>query len=127
MRRFASALAVAAVAPAVAVGVGERRQPPASARRPGAADGRELAALSRSRRAASLASQRIYFVMTGPVRERRPVQRPRRAAPARASVTGYDPADTGYFHGGDLKGLTGGCTTGTGSRGSRTSASPRSG
>ena len=26
------------------------------------------------------------------------------------SVTGYDPADTGYFHGGDFAGLTGDCT-----------------
>ncbi len=26
------------------------------------------------------------------------------------SVTGFDPADTGWYHGGDLKGLTGGCT-----------------
>src|SRR3712207_7882125 len=25
-------------------------------------------------------------------------------------VTGYDPTDTGYFHGGDYRGLTGGCT-----------------
>ena len=25
-------------------------------------------------------------------------------------MTGYDPADTGWFHGGDLKGLTGDCT-----------------
>jgi len=25
-------------------------------------------------------------------------------------VTGYDPTDIGFFHGGDLKGLTGGCT-----------------
>ena len=25
-------------------------------------------------------------------------------------MTGFDPADTGWYHGGDLKGLTGGCT-----------------
>ena len=59
-----------------------------------------------------------------PVRERRPGQRPRRAD-GRAGSTGYDPADTGYFHGGDLKGLT--APTGHGSSGSGTSASPRSG
>jgi glycosidase len=53
----------------------------------------------------SLASQRIYFVM------------PDRYANGDTSndtgglsgsrnVTGYDPTDTGYYHGGDLKGLT---------------------
>ena len=42
--------------------------------------------------------------------------------------TGYDPADTGWFHGGDLKGLTGGCSDPKhGLRRLPTSASARSG
>ena len=45
-----------------------------------------------------------------PVRERRPGERPRR--PDRpAHEDRLDPTDTGYYHGGDLQGLTGDCTT----------------
>ena len=41
-----------------------------------------------------------------PLRERRPLERPRRPD-GHARATGYDPADAGWFHGGDLEGLTG--------------------
>ncbi len=57
----------------------------------------------------SIASQRIYFVMTDRYangdtsNDRGGVSGPR-------GVTGYDPTDEGWFHGGDLKGLTGDCT-----------------
>jgi alpha-amylase len=55
------------------------------------------------------ASQRIYFVMPDryangdPANDRGGLTGPR-------TVTGYDPADTGWYHGGDLTGLTGTCT-----------------
>ena len=52
----------------------------------------------------------------------------RGGATGAARATGYDPADIGWFHGGDLKGLTGAAPTrARASRGSRSSASPRSG
>jgi glycosidase len=70
----------------------------------------ELAELSTPAVRTSIASQRIYFVLpdryangdtsndtgglTGP-----------------RSVTGYDPTDDGFFHGGDYAGLTGDCTS----------------
>src|SRR4051812_8202504 len=95
--RSASAAAVA-VAIALATGIasgGSSAGPPGGAVR---------AALSQPPRQSSLASQRIYFVM------------PDRYANGSASndtgglsgptgVTGFDPVDTGYYHGGDLKGL----------------------
>ena len=55
------------------------------------------------------ASQRIYFVMPDryangdPANDNGGLTGPR-------TVTGYDPGDTGWYHGGDLKGLTGTCT-----------------
>ncbi len=66
-----------------------------------------LTALSTLPQQSSLASQRIYFVM------------PDRYANGDTSndtgglsgptgITGFDPNDSGYYHGGDLKGLTGG-------------------
>ena len=104
MRRFASALVVAAAVAAAAgaaVAGGEAVPPP-----PGRLAAAQLA-LPPVRPA--LASQRMYFVM------------PDRYANGDASndrgglvgpreVTGFDPADTGYFHGGDYRGLTGDCT-----------------
>ena len=66
----------------------------------------------RSRRArSSIASQRIYFVMTDRYANGDPAN-DRGGRTGTRSVTGYDPADTGWFHGGDFRGLTGGCTTG---------------
>ncbi|HUQ22977.1 MAG TPA: alpha-amylase family glycosyl hydrolase [Gaiellaceae bacterium] len=72
-----------------------------------------LEALAQPPRRSSIASQRIYFVMTDRYANGDTANdRGGRTGPR--SVTGYDPADTGWFHGGDLRGLTGGCTSGTG-------------
>ena len=104
MRRSANALVVsAAVATAAgAAFAGNQAIPPPP--------GRFAAAqLAQPPVRPALASQRIYFVM------------PDRYANGNASndrgglvgprdVTGFDPADTGYFHGGDYRGLTGDCT-----------------
>ena len=57
-----------------------------------------------------------------PVRERRPDERPRRAAPATALVTGFDPTGKGFYHGGDLDGPASSSSTT-----SRASAPTRSG
>ena len=86
-----------------------------------------LEQLSRPPAYSSFASQRIYFVMPDRYANGDP-SNDRGGTTGSRSVTGFDPSDTGWFHGGDLKGLTGGCTDpGTVSSASRTSASPRSG
>ncbi len=50
--------------------------------------------------AAPIASDRIYFVMTDRYADGDPTN----------DVDGFNPAKTGFFHGGDFKGLTGDCT-----------------
>ena len=52
----------------------------------------------------SLASQRIYFVMPDRYANGVPANDAGGLSGGRAT-TGFDPTDTGYFHGGDLKGL----------------------
>jgi glycosidase len=56
----------------------------------------------------SLASQRIYFVMPDRYANGDPAN-DRGGATGGRGVTGYDPADIGWYHGGDLEGLTGSC------------------
>jgi alpha-amylase len=56
----------------------------------------------------SLASQRVYFVMTDRYANGDPAN-DRGGATGGRGATGFDQADTGYFHGGDFKGLTGDC------------------
>jgi glycosidase len=55
----------------------------------------------------SLASQRIYFVMPDRYTNGLPSNDNGGLTGGRAR-TGFDPTDTGYYHGGDLKGLAGG-------------------
>lgn len=55
------------------------------------------------------ASRVIYFVMTDRYANGDPANDSGFLSGQR-KLTGYDPTDTGFFHGGDLKGLTGGCT-----------------
>jgi alpha-amylase len=57
----------------------------------------------------SLASDRIYFVMTDRYANGDPSNDAAGLTGSR-NVTGYDPSSTGYWHGGDFKGLTGTCT-----------------
>ena len=55
------------------------------------------------------ASRVIYFVMTDRYANGDPTN-DSGFVTGRRQDTGFDPADIGFFHGGDLKGLTGGCT-----------------
>lgn len=55
------------------------------------------------------ASRMIYFVMTDRYANGDPSNDTGFLSGQR-KVTGFDPTDVGFFHGGDLKGLTGGCT-----------------
>ncbi|MDX6513805.1 MAG: hypothetical protein QOE36_3309, partial [Gaiellaceae bacterium] len=57
----------------------------------------------------SLASQRIYFVMPDRYANGDPAN-DRGGLAGDRGTTGFDPADPGWFHGGDLRGLTGDCT-----------------
>jgi glycosidase len=71
--------------------------------------GAALAALAQPPTYSAFASQRIYFVMPDRYANGDPTNDRGGLTGARA-VTGYDPAETGWYHGGDLEGLTGTCT-----------------
>ena len=71
--------------------------------------GPALEALAQPPTYSAFASQRIYFVMPDRYANGDP-SNDRGALTGPRSVTGYDPADTGWYHGGDLNGLTGTCT-----------------
>jgi glycosidase len=76
---------------------------------PGPPTGPELAALAQPPTRSAFASQRIYFVMPDRYANGDAANDRGGRSGSRVS-TGFDPADTGWYHGGDLKGLTGGCT-----------------
>ena len=75
---------------------------------PGLPEGAALAALSQPPARPPLARERLYFVLTdryangSTANDRGGLTGPR-------GITGHDPADIGWFHGGDLAGLTGDC------------------
>ena len=71
--------------------------------------GAALDALSKPPTYSRFASQRIYFVMPDRYANGDP-SNDRGGMTGSRSVTGFDPSDPGWYHGGDLKGLTGGCT-----------------
>jgi glycosidase len=80
---------------------------------PPAPAGAALTVLAKPPLRSSIALQRIYFVMTDRYANGNP-DNDRGGRNGTRGVTGFDPADTGWFHGGDFRGLTGECTTGTG-------------
>ena len=84
-----------------------------SAPAPKAPTAAEAAALARDSVRSPMAADSIYFVMTDRYANGDP-SNDRGGASGDYSLTGYDPTSDSYFHGGDLKGLTGGCTTGEG-------------
>jgi glycosidase len=75
---------------------------------PKAPAGAALQAIAAPPARTSLASQRIYFVMTDRYANGDP-SNDRAGLSGSRDVTGYDPTDPGFFHGGDLRGLTGTC------------------
>ena len=106
MPRSGRGVAGATLALAVTIGVGSAAATPGAVAPP---RGAELAALAQPIAHSSLASQRIYFVMPDRYANGDPAN-DRGGASGGRSVSGYDPADSGWYHGGDLKGLTGACT-----------------
>lgn len=108
MRRFANAVALCA---AIALGIGASSGGTISSAGgvPQPPSGAELQALAKTPSYSAFASQRIYFVMPDRYANGDPTNDEGGTTGLR-SVTGYDPAGTGWYHGGDLKGLTGTCT-----------------
>ena len=105
--RFASALAAAIALGVAGSGAAATHAVPAPP------TGATLAALAAPPTYGPLASQRIYFVMPDRYANGDPANDLGGLSGTRG-VTGYDPTATGYYHGGDLKGLVGGCETGNG-------------
>jgi glycosidase len=98
VRRCASAL-IAVVAAAIVLAAatsGSNAGPPSGA---------VLASFSQLPAQSSLASQRIYFVMPDRYANGDP-SNDKGGLSGNREATGYDPTDSGYYHGGDLKGLT---------------------
>jgi glycosidase len=74
----------------------------------------EAAALARESVRSPMAADSIYFVMTDRYANGDTSNDRGGLTGDDLSLTGYDPTSDSYSHGGDLKGLTGGCTTGEG-------------
>jgi glycosidase len=71
--------------------------------------GGALEALAKPPTYSAFASQRIYFVMPDRYANGDPAN-DRGGVEGLPSVTGFQPTDIGWYHGGDLEGLTGICT-----------------
>ena len=101
MRRSRSAVAAAVAAALVVGGSGAAATtaPPSGA---------ALAALSQAPVRTAIASDRIYFLLTDRYANGDPGNDRGGGSGGRAA-TGFDPTDPGWYHGGDLKGLTGDC------------------
>jgi glycosidase len=102
---FGRAVAGATLALAVTIGVGSASATTGAVAPP---RGAELQRLAEPVAHSSLASERIYFVLPDRYANAEPGN-DRGGATGGRSVTGYDAADIGWYHGGDLKGLTGSC------------------
>lgn len=105
MRRFANALAACcALALALAASGGT-----AETAAPKPPSGPQLDTLAGTPAYTSFAAQRLYFVMPDRYANGDPAN-DLGGASALRQLSGFDPTGSGWFHGGDLKGLTGGCT-----------------
>lgn len=84
-----------------------------SAAKPKAPTAAEAAALARDSVRGPLSADSIYFVMTDRYANG-DTTNDKGGLTGDYATTGYDPSGDSYSHGGDLKGLIGGCTTGDG-------------
>ena len=122
MRRFASAVAaVAAIslaagasgALAVGLGLGAAASARVGApRAPAPPSGVALETLAKPPVRSSIASQRIYFLLTDRYANG-DASNDRGGRSGSRNATGFDPTDSGWFHGGDFAGLTDDCATTT--------------
>jgi glycosidase len=110
VHRSASGLAAAgaalALVAALAAAVPARTPKP---KPPAPPSGAVLDALAQPPVRTSIASQRLYFVMPDRYANGDP-SNDRGGLSGSRDVTGYDPSDPGWYHGGDFAGLTGDCT-----------------
>jgi len=104
-----SASAIAAVAALALVALSGASQAARAVETAGPPTGAALTALAQPGAPSSLATDRIYFVMTDRYANGDPANDTGGLSGGRLT-TGYDPTSTAWWHGGDLKGLTGGCT-----------------
>ncbi len=108
MRRSASRpAALAALLAAASVCAAVASAHPGSAAAP--PRGATLAALAAPPTVPAIARERIYMVMTDRYANGDP-SNDRGGRSGGRAVTGLDPSATGWFHGGDFRGLTGSCT-----------------
>src|SRR4051812_20971899 len=103
-RGLVLAAAVAALLSGAAIGA--KPKPPKPPKPP---SGAALEALKKPPVRNALAAQRIYFVMTDRYANGT-TDNDTGGISGGKSVNGFDPADPGYYHGGDFRGLTGDCT-----------------
>ena len=104
-RRSASAAALAAALLALPAAAAPEAVPAPPA-------GAELELLRRPAAQSAIASQRIYFVFPDRYANGSAAN-DRGGRSGIRNVTGYDPTDSGFFHGGDYRGLTDDCSTPT--------------
>jgi glycosidase len=105
-RLVAPLLLLAGVAVAAAAVPGAAPAGPDGASPP---SGATLTALAAPGQAPAIASERIYFVMTDRYANGDPANDTGGVSGGR-NLTGFDPSSTAWWHGGDFRGLTGGCT-----------------
>jgi glycosidase len=105
VRRSIEAAVAVVVALGLAVGAGSAAPGGATGGPPTAA---ERQALATRPVYSPFASQRIYFVMPDRYANGEPAN-DRGGRTGLPGVTGYDPTSSGWYHGGDLRGLTGDC------------------
>ncbi len=99
-RRTARALLVVASAAIVVVGgAGARTRPESAA---------PIADLATAPTYSSLASERVYFVIPDRYANG-DTSNDRGRLTGNSRMSGFEPSDPGFFHGGDIKGLTGDC------------------
>ena len=106
MTRSASALAAVAL---LVLAAALATSGAAGTRAAGPPTGAALAALAQPGQDSSLATDRIYFVMTDRYANGDPSNDTGGLTGGRGT-TGFDPTSPAWWHGGDFKGLTGGCT-----------------
>jgi glycosidase len=108
VRRSASGFPTLAAAVCLALTLAAAAAAALPAERPRPPQGSELRDLARPPVRGPLASERLYFVLTDRYANG-DTSNDRGGLSGGRGVTGYDPADIGFFHGGDFKGLTGDC------------------
>ena len=113
LSRATLSVSIAAAVAAVAVGLGLTASGAVGSSSAYGLSPAVVAALAKPGPPSPLASQRIYFVMTDRYANG-DTSNDRGGHTGSVNKTGYDPTSTAWWHGGDFKGLTGGCSTGDG-------------